>query len=512
MARPLLAILFLLLGCKFSVYGQKDSNTVVTFDFNEHDFNESESRTQTRGVSVSLVKDRFGNERSALYLHGHHYSYFSLGTSDLLKPEKGTISLWVNFERVIFAGKGYRCNPVIQTKNSANDDFNDAWTLNYELDTKRIMVISSKDSTETAAVNSIDTTTFNKWQHVVFTFGNNHLALYIDGVLQESAVKKYTTVYLQSDSVVVGNTANWKNDRYMRGMVDDIKIFHRVLSEKEINELYHAPNPNRAANIKALALKIAGIIAAILLCSYLLVWQRRRALKKEKEKFEIMNRMHELEIRTLKAQMNPHFIFNSLNTIRQLIMLHENLNAEIYLTKFSKLIRQLLESNANESLSLLDELEILKGYMEMESLRFTKQFEYSVETDDKLDADNTFIPHLMVQPFVENAIWHGLLPKEADRKLTVKFELKDEKTVLCTIDDNGVGREANKNKTDTFKKRSLALTYVNHRLELMSKILNTVYEVKITDKYHADGKPAGTTVVVTLPVIKDKNYAKSSYN
>ena len=244
-----------------------------------------------------------------------------------------------------------------------------------------------------------------------------------------------------------------------------------------------------------------GILGGIFVIAFLLVWQRRRALKRIKDKLDVNRKLHEMEIRTLKAQMNPHFIFNSLNSIQQFIMTGDNVKAELYLSKFSKLIRDLLESNANESLLLSEEVQIIRGYIEMEMLRFDHSFSYSIHVDDKLNQSQLKLPHLMIQPFVENAIWHGLLSKKGSGTITVSFNYENTTTIRCSIDDDGIGREASKTQETTFKRKSLALSIVKQRLDLMAQSLKVECYVDIIDKTNQLGEATGTRVVIVLPIL-----------
>lgn len=207
-----------------------------------------------------------------------------------------------------------------------------------------------------------------------------------------------------------------------------------------------------------------------------------------------------LEQKLLRAQMNPHFIFNSLNSIRQLVMSGQNQYAEKYLSKFSKLIRGLLESSIAEDLSIKEETEILNMYLDMEALRFGAPFSYAVLVDERIDKDRTTIPPLMIQPFVENAIWHGLLAKENDRKLSVSFEYDTAQTIRCIIDDNGIGREARKQKDHTYEKRSLGIHFIKQRISLISETHKMTGSIRIIDKKDDAGNSLGTTVVIILPI------------
>ncbi len=491
------------IGFAFStLYGssQTDSNLVLTFDFNDHTFNEKKDLVKTKPLGVNLVEDRFGNDASAVFLSGHIRSYLSLGTSELLKPTKTTISIWVNLSRRNYAGKGYDSNPIFTVKNGPQDDFNIAYIIGYDCYSKRFGAGSTMDSTKETSIFGINEAKFGKWYHFVMTSDDENLAFYINGILQGRSEKNFRTKFLTSDSVIIGHSANKKNERYSIGVFDDIQIFHRVLNEHEIKELYNAPNPNRLAAIGYEVLKWLLILVSIIIVASVIVWRRQIALKRASEKLKLESKLHEMEIRTIRSQMNPHFIFNSLNSIQQFIVTGENVKAELYLFKFSKLIRDLLESNTNEGLLLFEEVEILEGYLEMEMLRFDNSFSYAIMLDDRLNLRKIKLPHLMIQPFVENAIWHGLLIKKGGRSIDLNFEYESPTTIKCTIEDNGIGREASKKQENTFKKKSLALSMVKQRLELMAQTLKQDCNLEIIDKINEHGIATGTKVIIILPI------------
>jgi hypothetical protein len=498
-----IAIVVFLFTCGNACYAEEpDSNMVFNFNFNNHSFREQNNLISIKPVGVMLVEDRFGNSESAIFLNGHLNSYLNLGTEQVLKSPITTISLWININRRVYAGRGYDSNPILIVKNGQGDDFIVAYSILYECSNNRFSVCSTKDSVTECILNSVQEVTFGKWYHLVFTSDNRELSFYVNGKLQGRCNKNFETQFLSADSVLIGSTGSKKNERYTNAIFDDIQISRRVLGEAEILALYHAPDPNRGRIIRQLIFKWAGIAVCIFLTAYLMVWRRRRALKKTREKLELDRRFHELEIRTLKAQMNPHFIFNSLNSIQQLIMQSENAKAELYLAKFSKLIRELLETNTRESLTIAEEAAILNGYLEMETLRFGQSFSYHVSVDGSINQEQTMIPHMMVQPFAENAVWHGLLPKTGSRILNIKFSFDTAGIICCTVDDNGVGRAAGMKKESTFKKKSLALSFVKQRLELLQEILHVPCGVEIIDKVNETGEALGTKVIIFLPVLK----------
>lgn len=244
-----------------------------------------------------------------------------------------------------------------------------------------------------------------------------------------------------------------------------------------------------------LLLGLTGGIIIILILIYLFIRQNR---------FRVEHKRVEMEQKLLRAQMNPHFVFNSLNSIQQLIMKTDNSRAELYLSKFAKLLRDLLESNARDSLTLEEETDLLKAYLEMESLRFGYTFSYQLNVDERINPSSVHIPLLMIQPFVENAIWHGLLPKPDNRNLHISFEYDTPQTIKCTIDDDGIGRAAAGTKESVIQKSPLGLSLVQQRINLIRKTHKIQGSITIIDKNTLAPPSTGTTIVLIVPVLHIK--------
>jgi LytS/YehU family sensor histidine kinase len=332
------------------------------------------------------------------------------------------------------------------------------------------------------------------------SYNDDTLCLYIDGKPEGKIAKKFTTRFLAGDSVMVGNSANTKNKRFFNGSVDDICIYNRVLTPAEVEELYLAPNPNRFGSIKKWLLLSALFLTGVILIVLYITNRYRRALQREKVKNELQNQLYNMEVRVMKAQMNPHFIFNSLNAIQHFILANENDKAYKYLTKFSKLVRRLLESNEANYITLADEINILERYLEIEELRFAGSFEYKITCAPELLPEKTHIPHMLIQPFVENALWHGLLHKKSDRHLAISFFPADEKSILAVVEDNGVGRS--ENASGVSGKKSMAIEMIRQRLRLIEKVQGIKGEVTIVDKQNNRGQKEGTRVELKIPVLK----------
>jgi ligand-binding sensor domain-containing protein len=222
-------------------------------------------------------------------------------------------------------------------------------------------------------------------------------------------------------------------------------------------------------------------------------------IRNGRQKEELRSKIAESEQMALRAQMNPHFVFNALNSIQHFITMEDEMSANYYLTRFSKLIRQVLENSKQPFISINEEIETLQLYLELEMLRFEGEFTYKIEVDDEIDTYDTQIPTMIIQPFLENAIWHGLMPKEGNSDLLVEFK-QDEDFLLCIIHDNGIGRKASaeNNKGRTQKHKSTGIANTVKRLALLSNIKDENSLMQITD-LEEDGKAMGTTVTLKIP-------------
>lgn len=229
----------------------------------------------------------------------------------------------------------------------------------------------------------------------------------------------------------------------------------------------------------------------------------KRVKRKTREKSRINEMIANSRLAALQAQMNPHFVFNSINSIQKFVLKNDVEQAYNYLTKFSRLIRLVLQYSRRKLISLQEELDMLRLYISLEQLRFDNQFEYKENIQSHLNLDQLFIPPMLIQPFLENAIWHGITPAENKRKGSISFSLYIEDNLLkVQIEDNGVGRNRNKVKGDY---ESLALKVTEERLHL----LNTVYKqstgsLRFVDLFDAKLEPIGTKVIFTFPILKEE--------
>lgn len=241
--------------------------------------------------------------------------------------------------------------------------------------------------------------------------------------------------------------------------------------------------------ITLVVLTAAGIIYFSFL--YRFRYLQRKAETREKLVFS--------QLTALKAQMNPHFMYNALNSIQDLVIEKDIRNSNFYLSRFSLLMRRILDASGTESIALADEMEILELYLELEKLRFGNEFTFAITTDPALSVYDTLLPSMILQPFVENAIKHGLLHKKGPKLLTIHFSLEDD--LICTITDNGIGRKHAEaiRKRQLGKHKSFATEATEKRIELLNSLDQRSYRFDILD-LEENGEPAGTKVIIRLPL------------
>ncbi len=245
--------------------------------------------------------------------------------------------------------------------------------------------------------------------------------------------------------------------------------------------------------------RLLYIIAAAAVIIYFAQKRIQFIRKTEQQKSKHEKELLELEAKALRAQMNPHFIFNSMNSIKSLINKNENDKAANYLTTFSKLIRTLFQNSDKREVSLYEELETCKLYTQLEKMRFGDKVEFVFDVDRTIDLKDFKVPALILQPFIENAIWHGLIPKETGGKVTISVR-KNDGAIQCIIDDNGIGREQSKQFKPqyeaTYQSKGIGLT--QSRLEL-DKLLNERDDaIFIIDKENENGQSGGTKVIISF--------------
>lgn len=239
---------------------------------------------------------------------------------------------------------------------------------------------------------------------------------------------------------------------------------------------------------------IVGLIAA------LVWWLVTRRIRQEQAKSATQNRINELEQLALRSQMNPHFIFNCLNSIQNFLLQNNFEKTNEYLTSFAHLIRQTLDNSSRSSITIENECRYLSSYLELESMRFSHSFVYNIEVDPAIDADNTFIPTMILQPYVENSIRHGLRYRlDGVKSVKVLFR-KRGNTLVCIVEDNGIGRK----KASELKSfihveyQSKGMTLTAERIAALNRRQEIPITVDVID-LEEDGNATGTQVIVRFP-------------
>src|SRR6187399_823487 len=248
-----------------------------------------------------------------------------------------------------------------------------------------------------------------------------------------------------------------------------------------------------------------AFVMVIALVAYWLYRNRVEQIKKKQRlKSEYEKKLANVEMSALLAQMNPHFLFNSLNSIDSYIIRNESKKASEYLNNFARLMRLILQNSRSNYINLKDELEALELYMQMESLRFKNKFCYSIAIDENVETSSIVIPPMLIQPYVENAIWHGLMHKTNGTEGLVKINIsKNADDLLCVIEDNGIGRKKAaeiKEQKQKNHKRRMGMQITQDRIEIINKLYNMNASINIYDMEDELGNAKGTKVELIIPV------------
>ena len=253
------------------------------------------------------------------------------------------------------------------------------------------------------------------------------------------------------------------------------------------------------------------LVAAAILLLLLISITGLAVVSKVRRDAKLQQRLDQLKLQALRAQMNPHFLFNSLNSIQYFITNNDTREANKFLSKFAKLMRLMLDNSRTSAVKLEDEVETLKLYLELESLRFEGKFNFEILVSPELKNTDPAIPPMLIQPFVENAILHGFTNIDYTGKITVSYS-EEENHIVCEVADNGIGREASaKLQIQKAKKlhRSTGVHLISDRLATLNEYYKDKLSVSITDLFES-GKPAGTKVLVHIPIIEKNTINQES--
>ena len=284
-------------------------------------------------------------------------------------------------------------------------------------------------------------------------------------------------------------------DRSQKLLVDMEVKYETDKKEKEIQIKNLLLEKQKDKYIITIGISIGLFILFALLG--LLIFNRYK-YRQRRQQHELEKKNIEIEQRLLRTQMNPHFIFNSLNSISNFILHNQPGIAQSYLSKFARLMRLILNNSREKMIPLEDEIETLELYLSLERLRFNEIFDFAVEVNPEIDPEFTYVPPMLIQPFVENAILHGLAPKKEKGNIRLQIK-KQERCLKVTIEDDGIGRkEAAKRKQQKTKRKSLGMQVTKERLEMLSKELGILFRMDIID-LEENGTAKGTKVILCIP-------------
>lgn len=350
--------------------------------------------------------------------------------------------------------------------------------------------------------------------------GNPQLSLRYANMLNDVAVKSGSRVLLRDAA-----ETNWKiydtldqKDSAYKYLKIYMNLRDTLSADKQLRNIALLEMKNRddqqVAQIAGFAKEriihskerqiLLIILSGVVLAALLIVWNISLKRKHAVTMFE--KRTAQLEMQALRAQMNPHFIFNTLNSINSFILKNERKEASRYLTKFSKLIRMILINSQSQMIALTDELEALRLYIELEQVRFDNRFTYIINVPPELNISIIKVPPLVIQPYVENAIWHGLLHKDGPGHLEVEFFSKNH-MLYCKVSDDGIGRakvkELKSEGITTYK--SVGMVITRERIITLAYPDGEEEPVRVIDVVAENGSPLGTKVIIKLPFGHDQD-------
>jgi tetratricopeptide (TPR) repeat protein len=290
------------------------------------------------------------------------------------------------------------------------------------------------------------------------------------------------------------------SDQYMKktssqGLADAKIRYEAETHNKELQLL-----SLRISNQRLLIYGYTGLFVLSLAIGILLF--SRAKINAKRRISEMNHKIAEITQANLRQQMNPHFIFNTLNSIQYYMYQHDKLATNNYLTKFSSLMRKVLENSQHTSILLRDEIEALTLYLELEMIRFKDKFDFEIKIDDDIDPLLYKVPTMLIQPYVENSISHGLMPSEGKGLVKIYLKLENQ-YISCTIEDNGIGRDASQElkKNKESNHNSLGTQIIASRLDLVNALYGTNLKTIYTDLKNVNGDPEGTRVEIQIPII-----------
>ncbi|MCH2231732.1 MAG: histidine kinase [Crocinitomicaceae bacterium] len=339
----------------------------------------------------------------------------------------------------------------------------------------------------------------NKKEHLLHPFAS--VPYNRNSILFEFAAKTYNNrEQLIYKYQIIGSESGWEELPFNENSISVNGLDHGDYTLC----LYALDSQNQKSNVLYYSFSINQpiwrvwwfyVLISAIAIGFVILFYRRR-LKIQQKKSDQQNELNASRLTAIQSQMNPHFIFNSLNSIQDLVMQGDTENSYTFITKFANLVRKTLNYSDKEFIEFEQEIQLLELYLSLERLRFSNNFEYKITTRDITDI---LIPPMLIQPFIENALVHGLLHKEGIKKIDINFELRE--TLTCSITDNGVGRKKAKEIKERRKSKheSFAVRAIEKRLDILEKKFDSKFGFEYIDLMKG-GKAIGTTVVIKIPI------------
>ncbi len=311
---------------------------------------------------------------------------------------------------------------------------------------------------------------------------------------------EYNLLFIRlNDSLRNNETTRKLENLRTKHEVDEAVALEKKQVEAKLKEQKLLNDKQLSERKRKFDIMVAGVIIILLISVFSILLMRQHIRKKrEVEKAEAAHKMAELELQSLRAQLNPHFMFNALNAIQDLIVNEKNEKSQLYLSRFSKLLRLLLDNASQPFVTVKQELELLELYLSLEQLRIP-DLQYSIEKVPGFRAAERMIPNMILQPYIENAIWHGLSNKKGERKLQIRIHESGAATEF-EVEDNGIGREKAAELKLQFRHghHSRGMQLLSKRFELLSKKYGSSIRATVTD-LEDHGKASGTLVKIDVP-------------
>jgi two-component sensor histidine kinase len=321
----------------------------------------------------------------------------------------------------------------------------------------------------------------------------------------EYASISYSTLPLKYSYILEGYDKNWTQSNETNVVYQNLppgfytfKLQSRKINEDFGNTVELSLNVRPTFFQRKITLIAISLILILVLVLIILYFKNKQLKQKETESLLLS-----LENKALQSMMNPHFIFNALSSIQSYLLQNKASEAGTYLSQFARLIRQNMNSLKSNFINIEDEVERLRNYLELERFRMEGKFDYTIDVDDQLESDEISIPSMIVQPFAENAIWHGISSLPGDGLINIRFEKKDEKSILVIIEDNGIGITQSSEFPKSGEHLNMGIGLTEKRLKLIGEKVNVKSEI-ITEELNPGLPNPGTRVILIVPISTDE--------